>query len=404
MRFKRRLIAIFLAFASIFGICGCQWNKYFSELKGAYFYDRKNSILKKSPSEMTWDANEILLYSPETKKTSVIKYDLVELTLPKRDAAGEISDYAINMAYAIHEGKLIFTEVPVFYAPHEYFMIGDSSDSVVVTIDDENAFLVNLNELSAKKLFDDAGFGGYFEKNAANKLTYAKLISISPDGRYFLYLSNRGYIKENMPGSADIYCLDGKTGTESKIMNFDNMEFLGWETGNPGNFLFRGASLSAADGKKTYSDIRRYAMAEMREDVFFSFGAERINYEMSGGRYAYTTEKSEKETLINIYDIYSDEMFSVSTERYSLIWHMELSESKEYVAFFGSYINPDGMAIAEIVTVNAETGNMVPQYEQSQGEYFIDSFEWLPDNVLALNFVNTARPYHDLCRLYDIGH
>ena len=405
-KIRQGVSLIFLMLILVPSICGCgSWNKYFSELNGAYFYDSENFILKKSRSEITWDTNEILLYSPETKKTTPIEYELSELALPKRDyATGEISDYVINMAYALHNGELIFTEVPYLYAPHEYFSLGDSTDSVVVTIDDENAFLVNLEETSAKKLFDEADFGSYFEKNANNKLIYAKLISVSPDGRYFLYLSNREYIKEDISKSVDIYYFDLQTGIEKKIMNFDNREFLGWESGEPGSFLFRDFSISPTEGKRIYSDIRRYDIPNSKEDIFFSFGESFINYEMTGSRYTYTTEKVEKETIINIYDIYSGEVLTVNAGTYSLIWHIELSESKEYLAFCGSYINPDGMAIAEIVTVNTETGHMVPEYEQSYGEYIIDSFEWLPDNVLILNFINTARLYRDLCRLYDIEH
>lgn len=401
----------FLAFVCVLGVCGCGiGNKYFLELDGAYFYDRENSILKKSQSEVTWDAAEILQYSPETKKTNPIDYELLELTLPKRDyATGDLSDYRINMAYAIHDKKLIFTEVPRFYAPHEYFILGGSTDSVVVTIDDENAFLVNLTDASAKKLFDDSGFGGYFEKNAENKLIYAKLLSVSPEGRYFLYLSNRDHIKENMPKAVDIYYYDAKTGTEGKIMDFGDMEFLGWENGNPENFLFRESVFLPAEGKRVYSDIRRCIIPKSTEEVFFSFDEKHKSYEMTGDRYAYAVETAVKEgagkeTLIYIYDIYSGEELSVNAGKYSLIWHVELGESKKYAAFFGSYINPDGMAIAEIITVNTETDHMVPEYEQSQGDYFIDSFQWLPGDVLALNFINTARPYFDLCRLYNIEH
>jgi len=374
----RGMAAILLTLAFVFGVGGCGlWNKYFLELKGAYFYDREGSILKKSPSEITWEENELLLYSPETRKTTPIGYELLELTLPKRTATGEMSDYVIHMAYATHEGRLIFTGVPRMYAPHDYFAF-NSPDSVVVSIDGYNAYLVNVKEASAKKLFDGAG--------------PAKTIGVSPDGRYVLYLSN-----------GELFCLDIESGAQYKVMNFDDREFLGWEA-DRANFLFRDTALYDAGGRKIYSDIRRYALPDLREDVFFSFEEGKHNYEMSGGRYAYTTEKTEKGTVITIHDIYSGETLSVNVGNYSLIWHIELSESREYVAFFGSYINAAGMAIAEIVGVNTETGRMVPEYEQGQGQYFIDSFEWLPGNVLMLNFINTADLYQDLCRLYEIKH
>jgi len=374
-RFILGIPAIFLALAFVFGICGCGgWNKYFSELGGAYVYDRESFILKKFPSEITWEENEILLYSPETKKTKTIEYELLELALPINATSG----YVINMAYATHENRLIFTEVPRMYAPHKYFTL-NSPDSVVVSVDDVNAFLIDVKEASAKRLLDDANF--------------AKTVGVSPDGRYLLYLSK----------STDIFCLDIEAGTKSKIMDFADREFLGWEKGAP-NFLFRESRLSATEGKKIYSDIRRYAIPQSKEDVFFSFGEGYINYEMTGDRYAYTTKKSERDTIIDIRDIYSGEALSVNVGNYSLIWDIEVCESGEYVAFLASYINPAGMAIAEVATVNTETGHILPEYEQSQGQYFIKTFGWLPDNVLMLNFVNTAEPGWDLCRLYDIRH
>ena len=365
---------------SAFLLCGCGiGKKYFAELKGAYHYDREDSILKKSPSEITWEDGELLEYLPEGKKTKALEYQILELALPKRNyATGEISDYRIHMAYTVHNGKLIFTEIPILYAPHKCFVLGNSTDSAVVEIGDGNAFLVNLADASAKKLYDDGD---------------ARTISISPDGKYLLYTSNM-----------DIYCHDMESGTASKLMNFDGKEFFGWDMENYGSFLFREKSVSASSGKSIYSDIFRYSMASSKEDTFFSLDAGYVNYEPTGARHVYRPEKRQDETAIDIYDIYSGEAISVSAGEYSMIWHVELSESEEYAAFFGSYINADKMAIAEIVTVNTKTNSLVAHYEQGQGEYFIDSFEWLPDNVLAINFINTATPYRDLCRLHNIDH
>ncbi|MCL2158069.1 MAG: hypothetical protein FWH48_05125 [Oscillospiraceae bacterium] len=409
MKLKKMLFCLALwALALVlplFGTYGCGLGKkYFSELKAAYSYDQKNSVLVKYPSEIIWESGELLSYAPKTKKTNEIEYEIVELTLPKRDhATGEMADYPIYIAYASQNDSLIFTEIPNLYPPHEYFASNSFADSVVVTIDDENAFLVNLSDKSAKKLYDDRDLESYLEKDTQKKLVYAKTISISPNGRYLLYLSNRDYITVEMSHSVDIYCYDFESGSEKKIGSFENFEFLCWDGDNDDRFLVREESYFA-DGKKAYSEIFSYSAKDLTLDVFYTPGDQYKNYEMIGNGYIYAIEKTEKETIVHIADIYSGETFSVSAGRYSIIDRLELSESKEYIAFFGTYINVDWMAIAEIVTVNTNTGNLMAHYEQGENEYYIDSIAWLPDNVLAINFINTAELYKDLCRLHNINH
>ena len=396
-KIKSGLFFIFVILFIISGLSGCAGGKkYFTELKSSYMYyyymhDKSDGILKKLPSELTWEPEELLSYNPEDRKTQILEYQTLSVTLPKRASnTDKISDYKITMAYTVYNGKLIFTEVPIQYEPHEYFIIDNSIDSVIVTVDNYNAYLVNLNDASYKKLY--------------NGENYAKTISISPDGKYLLYLS------EN---SADIYSYDIAAGTETKLMNFANKEFLCWEKNDPGNFLFRDATTK--NGKKVYSDIYIYFIKDSTENRYFSAipypyaEEEYISYEMIGDKYIYTTEtiKSENtktETIIYITDIYTGETITINAGKYSMIWYVAISESKEYIAFFGSYINADGIAIPEIVTVNTETNNMIAQYEQSVGEYFIDSFSWCPDNVLAVNFLNTIDLYNDLCRLLAITH
>jgi hypothetical protein len=62
--------------------------------------------------------------------------------------------------------------------------------------------------------------------------------------------------------------------------------------------------------------------------------------------------------------------------------------------------------LTDLVTLHIETNDIVAQYEQEQpNNYNIDSsFYWLPDNILAVNFINTSDLYKDLCRLHRITH
>jgi len=412
------LYFIFIILFVLFGICGCAGGKkYFAELKSSYIYEKDTGIFKKFASELNWEPDEILSYNPEDKKTEALEYETLTVALPKRNyTTGEFSDYKITMAYTVYNDRLIFTEIPVQYAPHDYFIINNSIDSVIVTIDDENAFLIDLNNASVKKLFNESDINNYFEKNSPKKLIYAKTLSISPDGRYLLYLSNRDYIKDEASRSVDIYAYEIQTGKETQIMNFDNKEFLCWNKNDPLTFLFR--EISSKNGKKVYSDILEYMVPQQgsggKPRLIMKEINEKYNtYEMIDDRYIYAVVSKQKddsnsitsrETTVYILDIYSDEILSVDAGKYSTIWHVILSESKEYLAFFGSYININGIAIPEVVTLNIETNIIIPQYEQSDEAYFIDSFSWCPDNVLAVNFMNTGELYDDLCRLHNINH
>jgi len=413
------IIIIFCAvFSGILYGCGPR-GKYFTELKASYSYDKINDVLVKFPSEITFEPDEILEYS--SKKP--IQYKTVDFTLSKRDIyTGKIYDYKITIGYCVHNGKFIFTEIPLQYTPENIYTIGGSVDSVIVSAGDENAFLVNFDNPDipgVQKIFEDSDFENYFDKDAIIKLIYAKIISVSPDGKYILYLSNREYIKGASPSSADIYFYDMQTKKETKIMNFDNKEFLFWENtdinpGASGNFLFRETSVEKSTGKKIYSDILRYSLTESKKDVFLPIAEKYRSYEIIDDRRIYIVNKTEQQENENVSgknkytiytaDIYKKETTAVFAGRYSSIWNVKMSENGEYLAFFGSYLNIDGKAVPEIVTLHMKTNDIVAHYEQNEDVYFIDSFFWCPGNVLIVNFQNMATLYSDLCRFHEINH
>jgi len=407
---KPRIFWILAAFCAVLTavLCGCFGGGQIAELKAAYFYNTETGVLIKYPSELEFEPNELLAY--ENGKTKTVGYGVLDFTLPGRDLYGELYDYKIKLAYAEYGGKLVFTEIPVYYAPCETYALGGSVNSFVAAINDENAYLVTIDGsggAAAKKLFG-GDINEFIDDNSPSKLSYAKILSVSPDGRYILYSSNRDYIKSGPAGALDIYYYDMQTGTEAKIMNFDQKEFLCWETGAPGNFLFRESGYSAA-GVRVYSDIRRYSIAGAREDIFKIIGEEYRSYEMIGARYIYiietlTPENEPKKTLVHIFDIYSEETITASAGKYSVIWNVKLSENGEYLGFLGSYINAMGIAIPEVVTLNLETNSIAAHYEQNEGEYYVGTFFWLPDNILGVNFQNTNELFKDLCRLHKINH
>lgn len=417
-----RIIIIIILCAAFFGqillISGCSsGNKYNLELKSAYMYDSEAQVLIKYPSEVMLQPEEFLTF--EEGKTKTLDYETLNLTFPKRNYdTGIVSDFNITVAYTIYNNNLIFTNVPIQYAMYNYFTFADSAEtkSVVITIDKENAFLVGLKDASIKKLFNDNDFDKYFDADAIKKLIFANVISISPDGRYILYVSNRNYINDS-PNSLDIYCYDMQNGTETNLMNFDHKEFLCWEKSGDsktsGNFLFRDINISKTEGTRTYSDIRRYSISENSENIFFAIDENYNNYEMIDEEYFYAVQNIAeraaddmiyKTTTLHIGNIYSGEIKSADMGGYSAAWNAKLSETKDYIAFYASYINENGVVIADIITMNIETADMVPQYEQDDFKFYVDSFYWCPDNTFIVNFINTIDLYKDLCRFHKITH
>ena len=404
---KQRIFLILAATFILFsGIYGCSiLNKHFKELKGSYRYDKENGVLLKFQSELEFEKEEILSYS--NKKTSALKTEIIDFTLQKRDSkTGEFLDYEVKAAYVIQNDKLLFTEIPLHFPSCDIFTL-NNKNAFVAAVDDENAFLVNINDASSTKIFDDDNIS-LFKKNSETKLIYAKIISVSPDGRYIIYTTNRNYIDGDSPDSLDIYSCDIRFGTETKLMNFDNKEFLFWEKSEDSqNFLFR--ELREIDNQN--SDILSYSITDLTQKIFYKFDSSISNtYKISDEQYIYVLETSKAEEdssrniTIHLFDIYSNDKITVNAKQYSTIWDVKVSENKEYIAFSGSYLNIARQAIPEIVTVNLETQTIVAHYEQSENNYVINSFFWLPDNILGVNFQNTINLHKDLCRLLDIKH
>jgi len=404
---KQRIFLILAAtFILLSGIYGCSiLNKHFKELKGRYSYDKENGVLLKFQSELEFEKEEILSYS--NKKTSALKTEIIDFTLQKRDSkTGEFLDYEVKAAYVIQNDKLLFTEIPLHFPSCDIFTL-NNKNAFVAAVDDENAFLVNINDASSTKIFDDDNIS-LFKKNSETKLIYAKIISVSPDGRYIIYTTNRNYIDGDSPDSLDIYSCEVRFGTETKLMNFDNKEFLFWEkSADSQNFLFR--ELREIDNQN--SDILSYSITDLTQKIFYKFDSSISNtYKISDEQYIYVLETSKAEEdssrniTIHLFDIYSNDKITVNAKQYSTIWDVKVSENKEYIAFSGSYVNIARQAIPEIVTVNLETQTIVAHYEQSENNYVINSFFWLPDNILGVNFQNTINLHKDLCRLLDIKH
>ena len=393
--------------------------KHFTAINGAYVFNAESDTLVKYPSDFMFEENEILIYSPEDSRTQAAEYQTVRLTLQSHDYnVGGFYDYAIEIAYTVHNNKLIIASIPNQMPIYEHFIIAGSTDSVIITVGDENAYLVNLTNATAQKLFNDTDFNNYFNKDSIKSLVFARVISVSPDGRYILYISNRNYIDDMLANSFDLYYYDMQTAAETYIMNFYDKEILTWDKSNPASFLYRELRISSADGARTFSPVLRHSIEDNRQYMFLNLNEKYRAYEMMDDEHIYVLRRSAERTVemfegheeiiqtaaLYIANIYGRDMFSVDPGRYTTVTDVKMSDTKEYLAFWGSYINRQGVILTELVTIHAETNDIVSHYEQTVDDYYIDSFYWMPNNILAVNFINLTDFNRDACRLHEIKH
>jgi hypothetical protein len=382
--------------------CGSA-NKHFTEIRGAYIFDAGSGALIKYPSDFMYEENEFLAYSPDDSRTSVIDYQKVRLSLQAHDyVIGGFYDHIIEIAYAVQNNKLILASVPDQMPIYDYFLIGGSSDTLVITVGDENAYLVNLSTGNARKLFNDSRFNNYFNKDSIKNLVFARVISVSPDGRYLLFVSNRNFMDDMQPNHFDLFAIDTHT-------------FI--DKNNPGSFLYRELRISA-DGARTFSPILRHSTEDGRQYMFLNLNASLREYEMLDDEHIYIMRRS-AERAVEMFDgheeiiqtavlyvanIYTREIFAVDPGRYTTVTNVKMSDTGEYLAFWGSYINRQGVILTEVVTLHIASNDIVSHYEQNVDNYIIRSFYWLPNNVLAVNFFNLTDFSRDACRLHRITH
>ena len=412
------LLSCFCLLILLLNSCGSA-NKHFSALNDAYIFDADSNTLVKYPSDFMFEENEFLLYSPENSRTQVAEYQTVTLNLQAHDnILGGFYDHIIEIAYTIQNNKLIIASVPRQMPTFDYFTIDGSTDTLIITVSDENAYLVNLTDGSAQKLFNDANFNNYFSRDSIKPLVFARVIRVSPDGRYILYISNRDYIDDSLTNSFDLYYYDMQTGAETYIMNFYDKEVLTWDKNNPGSFLYRELRISSTDGARTFSPILRHSIQDNQQYMFLNLNEKYRAYEMMDDEHIYILRRSAERSVemlegheeiiqtaaLYIANIYTREMFAVDPGRYTTVMDVKMSDTGEYLVFWGSYINRQGIILKEVVTIHIESNDIVSHYEQNVDNYVINSFYWLPNNVLAINFINLTDFNKDSCRLHRITH
>ena len=240
-------------------------------------------------------------------------------------------------------------------------------------------------------------------------LVFAQVISVSPDGRYLLFVSNRNFMDNMGANNFELFAFDMHTFIEYRIMDFTYSEILAWDKNNPRSFLFRESRI-AADGTRYSSQIYSYSLESRAQSVFLNVREKYRAYEMIGDEYIYITsrimdEETERwSTALYIANIYTREMFRVDAGEYSRIWDVRMSDTKEYLAFWAQYMTSFGWLLTELVTVHVATNDLLPQYDTQEGEFIVNSFYWVPNNILIVNFENLQDLSRDAARFHRITH
>jgi hypothetical protein len=116
-------------------------------------------------------------------------------------------------------------------------------------------------------------------------------------------------------------------------------------------------------------------------------------------------EETIQTSALYIANIYTGEIFAVDSGRYTAVMNVTMSDTKEYLAFWGSYVDRQGIAVTELVTIHIASNDIVSHYEQQDVDnFYIDSFHWLPNNILGVNFINLVDLNRDAFRLHRIAH
>ena len=403
--------------AAIFAAsCGIA-NKHFMEITGAFSFDAESGTLIKYPSLFMFEPNEILIYNPANSRTQAAEYSVTRVTVQRHDSImGTFDSSLIEIAHTVQNGRLVIASVPLQMPLFNYFRLGDSTDSLIITAGDENAYLVDLSNATARRLFDERAFGDYFRRDSIKQLVFARVVSVSPDGRFILYISNRNFMDDMALNSFDLFYFDMQTGRENFIMNFYGKEVISWDRDSPSSFLFRELIISP-DGARTFSPIYSYSLEAGRRDIFLNINERYRGYEIIDDEHIYIlrndqiiveTPDGDQEILeistLYVANIYTREMFAVDPGRYTSVMNVKVSDTGEYIAFWGFFVNRQGIALTELVTIHVESNDIVAQYEQNVDNYTIDSFYWLPGNILGVNFINRTNPDRHAFRLHRIAH
>jgi len=273
----------------------------------------------------------------------------------------------------------------------------DSSSSAVVAAARQNKLSLGVFSMVVLLLVAGAAYGVYsyvsrarpvpFQNFAVNKVTEtgnAKLVAISPDGKYILHVVDD-------KGKQSLWLRNVPTNSNTQVMPPEPLEYLGLRFSPDGNYLYfvrgeQGQTLKYLYRAPVLGGTPQKLITDVDTNITFSPDGRSLAYFVDNnpeiGKFrlvVYSLETGEAKTLV------------LGTEDHMLVFPAWSPDGKTIVCVTFQ----QGDALTSLVAVDAITGKQTVIFESKDG--FLDKTAWLPDGsgLLALSYGrdnNFSRP------------
>lgn len=373
------LILILVCAAIIVPGCSRAGQKYMLSLNFACIYDNHTGLFVNASQEYNYSDKTFISIKnskPVYKKETVKNYSI------SAEYTKSGSEIKFKVCYIIEDGKLCIAPPLLYDMTFTAAYVLPDEKSAVFLFNNAEAFVINVVEDKPAPVFDSTVAAG-------DGLVWADIISISPDGQYLLYKSNRNNFSSDAE-SFDLFVKNLVSGEDRLIMNFDKKEFISWNKEEDGSFLYREDITESGAARKKYSEIFTYSLDKNEGKVFWNMKDKFRSYEIIDDIYLYIHDGR----VLDIVNYYNKDLIFIDTGMYSILKDLKLSLDTGYAVMYGMHTNIDGKLITEVISIHLETNNMISHTEDAFQSYVVDSYYFGKredgTNVLIINYFNTA--------------
>ena len=254
-----------------------------------------------------------------------------------------------------------------------------SSSSAVVAAARQHKFGIGITSAIAVLLVAAAAFGIYaflsrsrtvpFQNFSVNKVTEtgnAKLVAISPDGKYILHVVDD-------KGQQSLWLRNVPTNSNTQVMPAEPLSYLGLRFSPDGNYLYfvrgeQGQSLSLLYRAPVLGGTPQKLVTDVDSNITFSPDGRSLAYFVANnpelGKFrlvTYSLESGESKTL-------------VTGDAKQALYHPAWSPDGKTIV---CVTYQQGDALSDLVAVDAITGKQTVIFESKDG--YLQKTAWLPD-------------------------
>lgn len=359
--------------------CGGAGQRYMFSLNSAYIYDAHTSLFISSSQEFKYSDKtffNIKNTNPVYQKGTVKDYSI------PADYTNSGSEIKFTVSYIIEDGKLCIAPPLLDNKTFMAAYVLPDEKSAVFVFNHSDVFVIDVTEDKITPVFESV-------LPEESGLVWADIISISPDGQYLLYKSNRNNLSSDIK-SFDLFVKNLVSGEDNLIMNFDKKEFITWSEEEDESFLYREDVTESGVSVKKYSEIFTYSFATNKSKVFWNMKDKFRGYEIIDDTYFYIHAGR----VLDIVNYYNKDLIFIDTGMYSKLNDLKLSPDGAYAVMYGMHTNIDGKLITEVISIHLETNNTISHTEDSVRSYIVDSYDFGKrndgTNIMVINYFDTS--------------